>query len=482
MATIDDPITSDKVRVNTDGEMTVALASSKDKAGYAVLVGENHNGATGYSGKVRRPARVTADQRLATGIDTPLWEDYFSHATLNTRKYRSTLTTMTAVVNGGFLTLNAGNSVAAAVGAQVRTYKTFPLYAASSTRFHFWFALAVAPQQNNEIQIGLGIPGASATALGTDGVFMVIDSTGNLALNCYFNSSTPTSSGTIPFTFTPNAFYHGEILIHRDRAELYIDDVLLAVVDRDAQAPANAGSLSQTQFGHIVAQLTNTGVPASAQRVMIAGVGVVTQDPALTKKLGALRTSMGDHFLSAPDGAAVAQVANMANSAAPTSATLSNTAAGYTTLGGQFQFAAVAGAETDYALFAFTVPAGTNAIPGKTFNITGVTIDTVNTGAAVATTATVLQWSLGVGSTAVSLATADGAAARAPHRVPLGFQTLPVGAAIGAKAERLMEDFSEVPIPVEPGTILHVILKMPVGTATASQIVRGTVTVKGYWE
>jgi len=50
-------------------------------------------------------------------------------------------------------------------------------------------------------------------------------------------------------------------------------------------------------------------------------------------------------------------LANYANSAAPASATLSNTAAGYTTLGGQFQFAAVAGAETDYALFAYTVPA-----------------------------------------------------------------------------------------------------------------------------
>lgn len=53
-----------------------------------------------------------------------------------------------------------------------------------------------------------------------------------------------------------------------------------------------------------------------------------------------------------------AQLENHTNSTAPTSATLSNTAAGYTTLGGRFQFAAVAGAATDYALFGFQVPAG----------------------------------------------------------------------------------------------------------------------------
>ena len=47
------------------------------------------------------------------------------------------------------------------------------------------------------------------------------------------------------------------------------------------------------------------------------------------------------------------QAAQWANSAAPASAALSNTAAGYATLGGLFQFAAVAGAATDYALFGF---------------------------------------------------------------------------------------------------------------------------------
>ncbi len=118
-------------------------------------------------------------------------------------------------------------------------------------------------------------------------------------------------------------------------------------------------------------------------------------------------------------GVAPAQTANYANTAAPASATLSNTAAGYTTLGGQWQFAAVAGAETDYALFGFQVTAAAAASANKNLFITGIRIEAVNTGAAVATTATLLQWGLAVGGTAVSLATADSATAgtRAARRI-----------------------------------------------------------------
>lgn len=176
-----------------------------------------------------------------------------------------------------------------------------------------------------------------------------------------------------------------------------------------------------------------------------------------------------------------AGIANYANSTAPTSATLSNTAAGYTTLGGQFQFAAVAGAETDYALFAFQVPAATTAVTGRNLIIRGIWIDTYNTGAAVATTSTLLQWALGVGSTAVSLATTDAAATRARAVIPLGSQYFAIGAPVGANTNRIDVNL-DAPLVVEPSTYLHVILKMPIGTATASQIIRGVVGINGYFE
>jgi hypothetical protein len=104
-------------------------------------------------------------------------------------------------------------------------------------------------------------------------------------------------------------------------------------------------------------------------------------------------------------------------------------------------------------------------------------------GAAVATTAHLLQWSLGVGSTAVSLATVDAGTngGRAPRRIPLGVQSLPVATPIGGAATAIDVKF-DAPLHVAAGTFFHVIVKLPVGTATASQIIRGLVMVNGYFE
>ncbi|MBL0304366.1 MAG: hypothetical protein IPQ23_22190 [Cytophagaceae bacterium] len=184
---------------------------------------------------------------------------------------------------------------------------------------------------------------------------------------------------------------------------------------------------------------------------------------------------MGNSATQAPTGTTVGQTANYANSTAPVSATLSNTAAGYTTLGGQFQFAAVAGAETDYALFAYQVPTGNTLI------VRGVWIDTVNTGAAVATSPTMLQWAIAAGSSAVSLATTDGAATKSPARVGLGFQTFPIAAAIGAQATRVGVNLDS-PLAVNSGEFLHIMLRMPLGTATASQVIRGICGINAYFE
>lgn len=165
----------------------------------------------------------------------------------------------------------------------------------------------------------------------------------------------------------------------------------------------------------------------------------------------------------------LSQTANHANSTSPSSASLSNTAAGYTTLGGRWQFAAPGSAATDFALFAFQVPANFRLI------ITGITITAINTGAAVATTATILDWSLGIKSTAVSLATAS------CRRIPLGTQGFIVGTAIGGAAPEIARWF-EPELVVDDGEFVHVIVQVPLGTATASQVIRGDAMVHGYFE
>lgn len=166
------------------------------------------------------------------------------------------------------------------------------------------------------------------------------------------------------------------------------------------------------------------------------------------------------------------QNGNHANSAAPSSATLSNTAAGYTTLGGKWQFAAVAGAETDYALFAYQVPAT------HRLWVSGVDISAINTGVAVAVTAHVLEWALGVNSTAVSLATTDAAPVFAPRILQLGTHALPIAAAVAATFGDISVKFAS-PIIVQPSRFFNVILRMPIATATISQVIRGQVNIDG---
>lgn len=165
-----------------------------------------------------------------------------------------------------------------------------------------------------------------------------------------------------------------------------------------------------------------------------------------------------------------------ANSADPAAAVLSNTAASYTTLGGLFlgPTPTPAGAATDFAFFAIQIPSP------YSFTFTGIRISTMNRGAAVATTATVLEWAMGFNSSAVSLATA---APYSPMKIPIGRQIF----AIAATAES-MPSPAEIswqpatPIVVQPGRFIHVILRIPVGTATASGFIRGSVAIDGYFE
>lgn len=456
------------LHINTPTDETVV--------GYISIVAEGDPGSV--IDKTVRPLDPSLDYRLRVGIDNLLWDDVFNHAIFNTSVYQGVTSTMTVTVGSGALNLNAGSSVTGSAVARVQTYKTFPVFGTYPLYVDMWVKFSDSLPGEVYGEFGLGY--AATTVTPTDGIYFKVNN-GVLKGTCnYAGVETNCDISLVPDS---NNVYHFLIAIHNDLVEFWIDDIKYGeIVTNSAQ-----GGGSKTSSLPVLLRLYNGSGGASAStRLQIHKLNVSLGDTNAIRPWANVMSGMGLSAVVMPPGATVGQLANYANSAAPASATLSNTTAGYgpTLLGGQWQFAAVGGAETDYILFAYLVPAGSATIPGKTLFITGVRIDTYNTGAASATTATVLQWGLGLGATAITLATADSATAgtRSAKRILLGTQSIPVTTPIGGPANQPIAIDFTTPLMVEAGTYLQLLLKMPIGTATASQVIRGTAIFNGYFE
>lgn len=460
--------------VDVDGNLKVNLPTVLSGSGYASIVSEVDAG-TATGERLQRQSDASQDYRTRVGIDKIIWQDTFNHTVLNTFKYIGVTSTQTVTLAGGFMNLNAGSSVASGAVSRVQTFRSFAVFNTFPLYLDFKLKFSAVLQANNVIEFGLGL--AATTAAPTDGVFF--RASGGQLNGVINNNGTEIVASNI-YAPVANEVNHYLIVVGQDSVEFWVDDILRAVVD----APTSLGSPCQSNSLPLLMRNYNSSVVTTAVQLNVAQIGITLGDMDSGKDWATTMATNGQSSISAPDGQAAALTANYANSAAPASATLSNTTAGYATLGGQFQFVAVAGAETDYALFAYLNPAASATIPGKVLVITGVRIDTFNMGATVATTPTTLQWAIAVGGTAVSLVTADSATAgtRAARRLLLGTQSLPVGTVVGGNCDRNIDVDFGAPLTVEPGSYCHIILKMPIGTATGSQIVRGVVMVNGYFE
>jgi hypothetical protein len=474
--------TAGKANVTTNFQLSVNPPTTDTQAGFCTMTSEVDKGTVTGSRLMRSP-ETSEDYRLRVGLDTTFWALSFEGATVPQAHIQQNLTTMTATQASGFLALNSANATASGNAANVRTYRAFPMYGSFPMYTEFWLREGNATATNAVSEWGIGY--VSGTATPTDGVFFrrlaggslrgVINFNGTETIATINTTSVPSRSGV--GLDDPGDTSHYVISVASDAVYFWINDVLVAQMMIPANQPTATSSTEQPIF----ARVYNSGIASAGRRIEIGVLSSSLGDADSSKSWMDIQAGNGASSIQNQPGSASGSTANFVNSTGPASATLSNTAAGYTTLGGQWQYLAVAGAETDYALFGFTIPAGTAALPGKSLCITDVRIgETTVTGAAVVTT-TILQWGLATGSTAVSLATADGAATVGPRRKALGSQSLAAAAAIGALAPGFDRNFN-TPMCSPPGTFVHVILKQPQGAATALLVFRGTVDVNGYWE
>lgn len=394
----------------------------------------------------------------------------FEGTNISTNRWIVATTTFTqAQTTAAGLNLNSGASLANAAAVLFRTLQYYVKH--QRTPLQAKFRLRPAIPTNTVAEWGFGLP-ANQTTEATDGCYFQITAGGVLqgVVATGGVNLTVTLSGSINVGTGNTNYYTCDIILDDDEARFVVQDTATGLIldDKRIQLPLTQIRLWQNSRLPLFTRLHNTALVASAPVFILTSADIIALDLNMNRQWP--DTAAVNGLSAGIQPVSFAQAETWANSAAPASSTLSNTAAGATTLGGLFQFAAVAGAATDYALFGYTVPAP------YTLVVKGIDIETWNTGAAVATTPTLLVWGCGYNQSAISLATAG------IYRKALGAQQFPVAAAIGAKAERITADFSHAPLVTNPGRFFTIILRMPVASATASQIIQGMVTIKGHYE
>jgi hypothetical protein len=414
----------------------------------------------GYNDGNYRHIRTDRTGGQAVALHNPLLFEAFEGGNFQSARWTNIATTMAATQTAAAgLLFNSGSITTVNTGYLLKSLASF--IKAQRAPLHFKARARFAHVVNSVMEIGFG-DATTFNGANTNGAYWQVTSGGNIQPVLTYNGVDIT--GVAVSVLNPANFYTWDVLIDDDEAIFMVQDTSsgLILAERSIKLPVTQAKLFGATHLFAIARLYNTAAaPATAPQMVLSTVDVMMLDALLNRPFGHV---LADNGLSADaNPLTAAAMANWANSAAAASATLSNTAAGYSFPHGRFQFAAVAGAETDYALFGFQVPS-----PYK-LAVSGGQIDTFNSGAAVATTGHVLDWWMASDLSAVSLATA------ALSRVPLGIQSFAVGDPVGKAAQQLNFDFRGNPRITNPGRFVVIALRMPVGTATASQIIRGSV-------
>jgi hypothetical protein len=298
------------------------------------------------------------------------------------------------------------------------------------------------------------------------------------------NNGVETSTGVFPLTlgtgtyaYTSNTVYRFLIQITNVQTSFWINNLKVGSVATPAGAdgPCMSRALPWSIRHAIVG-----GAAGSATSALVKDYRVFVRGPQFSDSLG----TVGNRVLGSYQGfsgGTMGGLTTYVNSTNPTAGVPVNTSLAANLpggLGGQGLVTAAATAATDGIWGSYQVPIGSTTVQGRRLVIRGLRLQALNTGAAVATTATVLQWSLAFGHTAVSLATADTASfatatAKAPRRIALGFMSWAIAAAIAAPPAEgpISIDFSDAPIYVNPGEFVALVAKFLIGTATASQTI-----------
>jgi len=481
-------LTGNGAEVDLNNNLLINMPMDMTKAGYVNVAGRIE-GVTDAQDSVR-PLYMSAEGRAHVGVDRPVFYVNFAGSATSANAIpqdvlKQTATTMTATAGstaGGFLWLNSGLSVATAVGIAYQTYNTFQTYGGYGTRYEFEaMPINCFNAVNKVLELGIGLITDAKTDGLLDGICFRWTKVGTLiGVISVAGTEYQTANMNIP---ADNIMHRFSIVVNQLGVDFWIDGVLQLTY----LIPTGVvGPTFQTNLP-LLARIYNAVVtPALAPQVKIAEIWISQMGMDWQKPWSHIMAGMGQHSANVPFGSAIGESAvNFLNATAiPATAAGSNTAALVTGLGGHYQVNAIAGALTaaqELIITSYQIPVQSATQASKKYICTGMRITGINTGAAVATTPTTLLWGVAWGHTAVSLVTADAVNTKAPRHMKVGTMYFPIAAVVGQSATDINVAFS-TPFTVNPGEFIASTVRFVVGTATASQVITGSVSFEGYWE
>lgn len=509
MASIDSGLsTANKANVDTNYNLQVNLPTTAGQAGYVQHV----YAPTSTTANV---ARVTYDGVNYTTTSQLLFEEEFNSTSASySPRWGTNATTMTAVAANGWMRLNSGAITTTTTGVSMYTQRVFRRNDGAELRVRFKLKHNNAFASNKQADFGLGYYGFAAGQAAAMNEFIGFRFTTGGGLEAVLESTTggaPTNqnvtiNGNAPYT--DGYFREYEIIISDTKVEYWVESVIgspLVLVATISRVTDNNFSVTKANALPLIMRVFNSGVASAAATFDIGSVVVTRFGGETALDYPTQKSMMGrSSFYHQPDIIAT----NAAPHNHPTSGTVPTTQAPNATttsalanssqMGGVFQItgsAISAAVGTHYMVAAYQNPvmpvAAGSTLNTRNFICTGISIQPLIVNVVLVGGGFTATWFLGVGSSAISLATTDAngttaVAAKAPRIVPLSTtDTLAAAAAAGTVSTRQGDSTIAfaTPVVVAPGEFLHIGFTTRFVTAaiTSGNFVGG-IYVNGYWE
>jgi hypothetical protein len=470
--------------VDANLNLKINLPTTLAQAGYASAMFETDAGVrTGV--KAMRSPYVSVNRRLSNGRDSTVFNYGFNATAQDTGVWKCAFTTQTITQGGGSVLFNANSTLTTTTYCSLSTWKYFNLLDGAPLRVSATLLQSLSNIPANAVfEAGLFLPVANAAP--ADGVFFRFTSAGVAGVITFNGVETTTGIILADGQVAANSADRWDIIVGQQYCEFWFDNNLLGTLN----TPSGNGTPFLTQALPFTLCERNPGAVTGATcQWKCTNVHVDQIDIEIGMSAPHLASVMGLMPSQGASGGTMGSASNYANNlAAGAGAVMTNTTAALGTgLGGQFSALPTLAAGTDGILCSYQNPAGGINQTPRTFVCTGIKLQgVVTTVLAGNATPVVYAFSLAYGHTAVSMATAESgsfvtATAKAPRRIPIGFESFGAAAALGTLGSTggVMISFA-APIAINPGEFIAICAKN-LGVVTTTGVVTYAVAFDGYW-